>query len=44
MALPDHDDVTTMSDEELLAYYKYHDHQQIMKDGGQLVRKILLNC
>lgn len=41
--VPQHDDISIMSDEELMSYYKYHDQQQSLKDGSQMVRKILLN-
>lgn len=40
--IPEHDDVSAMSDDDLMAYYKYHDSQQSLKDGSQMVRKILL--
>lgn len=38
----EHDNISDMSDSELLEYYKYHEKQETLKDGGQLVRKILL--
>lgn len=41
--IPEHDDVSSMSDDELMAYYKHHNKQQSLKDGSQMVRKILLN-
>lgn len=41
--IPQHDDVTSMSDDELIAYYSHHDKQTTLKDGSQMVRKILLN-
>lgn len=40
--IPEHDDISAMTDDELMAYYKYHDSQQSLKDGSQMVRKILL--
>ncbi|AUS02026.1 hypothetical protein NVP3058O_108 [Vibrio phage 3.058.O._10N.286.46.B8] len=41
--IPKHDNVTEMSDDELMAYYQYHGKQATLKDNGQMVRKILLN-
>mgnify|MGYP001587859458 CR=1 FL=1 len=41
--LVNHNDVTEMSDDELLEYYNYHRSQATLKNGGQMVRKILLN-
>ncbi len=39
----DNHNLSELSDEELIAYRDYHNKQATLKDGGQLVRKILLN-
>ena len=41
--IPEHDVVSVMSDDELIAYHQYHSKQAVLKNNGQLVRKILLN-
>ena len=38
----EHDNVSDMSDSELLEYYKHHEKQETLKGGGEMVRKILL--
>ncbi|AGG58190.1 DNA polymerase [Vibrio phage henriette 12B8] len=41
--IPEHDNVSMMTDDELIAYHQHHRKQAVLKNNGQLVRKILLN-